>query len=212
MAEKFQNTGLSKSSKTWLREHWDDHWVKLAQKEGFRSRAAYKLKEINEKDRLIKPGMTVVDLGSAPGSWTQLAARLVGDRGRVIASDILPMDGVPGATFIQGDFREQEVFDRILAALGGEMADLVISDMAPNMSGTGADQPRAIYLCELALEMAVRVLKPGGSFVVKVFQGEGYDAYRKEVQAHFQSLKSRKPQASRPRSPEVFLLAQGFRG
>ena len=212
MAEKFQNTGLSKSSKAWLREHWDDHWVKLAQKEGFRSRAAYKLKEINEKDRLIKPGMTVVDLGSAPGSWSQYVARVIGDRGRVVASDILPMDGLPGVTFIQGDFREQEVFDRILEALGGDKADLVISDMAPNMSGTGADQPRAMYLCELALDMAVRVLKPGGGFVVKVFQGEGFDAYRKEVQAHFKTLKSRKPQASRPRSPEVFLLAQEFTG
>lgn len=210
MSEKFQNNSLSKSSKAWLREHWDDHWVKLAQKEGYRSRAAYKLKEINEKDRLIKSGMTVVDLGSAPGSWSQLAARLVGDRGRVVASDILPMDGVPGVTFIQGDFREEEVFERILAALGGELADLVISDMAPNMSGTGADQPRAMYLCELALDMAVRVLKPGGSFVVKVFQGEGYDAYRKAVQAHFRVLKTRKPQASRPRSPEVFLVAQEF--
>ncbi|MCC2638357.1 MAG: rRNA ((2552)-2-O)-methyltransferase RlmE [Moraxellaceae bacterium] len=212
MTEKFQNTGLSKSSKAWLREHWDDPWVKRAQKEGYRSRAAYKLLEIHEKDRLVRPGMTIVDLGSAPGSWSQMVARLVGDHGRVVASDILPMDGVAGVTFIQGDFREQEIFDRILAALGDAPADLVISDMAPNMSGTGADQPRAMYLCELALDMAVRVLKPGGGFVVKVFQGEGYDAYRKAVQAHFKTLKTRKPQASRPRSPEVYLLAQDFRG
>lgn len=212
MTEKFQNTGLSKSSKAWLREHWDDPWVKRAQKEGYRSRAAYKLLEIHEKDRLVRPGMTLVDLGSAPGSWSQLVARLVGDHGRVVASDILPMDGVAGVAFIQGDFREQEIFDRILAALGDAPADLVISDMAPNMSGTGADQPRAMYLCELALDMAVRVLKPGGGFVVKVFQGEGYDAYRKAVQAHFKTLKTRKPQASRPRSPEVYLLAQDFRG
>ncbi len=212
MTEKFQNTGLSKSSKAWLREHWDDPWVKRAQKEGYRSRAAYKLLEIHEKDRLVRPGMTIVDLGSAPGSWSQLVARLVGDHGRVVASDILPMDGVAGVTFIQGDFREQEIFDRILVALGDAPADLVISDMAPNMSGTGADQPRAMYLCELALDMAVRVLKPGGGFVVKVFQGEGYDAYRKAVQAHFKTLKTRKPQASRPRSPEVYLLAQDFRG
>jgi 23S rRNA (uridine2552-2'-O)-methyltransferase len=212
MAEKFQNSKLSKSSKTWLREHWDDPYVKQAQKDGYRSRAAYKLLELQEKDRLVRPGMTVVDLGAAPGSWSQLVARLVGDRGRVVASDILPMDSLAGVTFIQGDFREQEVFDRILAALGEAPADLVISDIAPNMSGTGADQPRAIYLCELALDMALRVLKPGGSFVVKVFQGEGYDAYRKAVQAHFKVLKARKPQASRPRSPEVYLLAQDFQG
>jgi 23S rRNA (uridine2552-2'-O)-methyltransferase len=212
MAEKFQNSNLSKSSKAWLREHWDDHYVKRAQKEGYRSRAVYKLQEIHEKDRLFRPGMTVVDLGSAPGSWSQVVAKLVGNNGRVVASDILPMDGLPGVTFIQGDFREQDVFDRILTALGGDPADLVISDMAPNMSGTGADQPRAIYLCELALDMATRVLRPGGSFVVKVFQGEGYDAYRKAVQAHFKTLKTRKPQASRPRSPEVYLLAQDFKG
>lgn len=212
MAEKFHNPKLSKSSKAWLREHWEDPYVKRAQKEGYRSRAAYKLLEIQERDRLVRPGMTVVDLGAAPGSWSQLVARLVGEKGQVVASDILDMAALAGVTFIQGDFREQAVFDRILAALGGEPADLVISDMAPNMSGTGADQPRAIYLCELALDMAVRVLKPGGGFVVKVFQGEGYDAYRKAVQAHFKVLKTRKPQASRPRSPEVYLLAQDFKG
>ncbi len=210
MAEKFNNSRLSKSSKAWLREHWEDPYVKRALKEGYRSRAVYKLLEINEKDRLIRPGMTIVDLGAAPGSWAQLAARLAGNGGRVVASDILPMDALPGVTFIQGDFREQPVMDQIVAALGGNPVDLVISDMAPNMSGTSADQPRAMYLCELALDMAVRVLRPGGSFVVKVFQGEGYDAYRKLLQAHFRILKSRKPQASRPRSPEVYLLAQDF--
>ncbi|MFZ5560331.1 MAG: 23S rRNA (uridine(2552)-2'-O)-methyltransferase RlmE [Pseudomonadota bacterium] len=210
MAEKFNNSRLSKSSKAWLREHWEDPYVKRALKEGYRSRAVYKLLEINEKDRLIRPGMTIVDLGAAPGSWSQLAARLAGNGGRVVASDILPMDALPGVTFIQGDFREQPVMDQIVAALGGNPVDLVISDMAPNMSGTSADQPRAMYLCELALDMAVRVLRPGGSFVVKVFQGEGYDAYRKLLQAHFRILKSRKPQASRPRSPEVYLLAQDF--
>lgn len=212
MAEKFHNSKLSKSSKAWLREHWEDPYVKRAQKEGYRSRAVYKLLEIQEKDRIFRPGMTVVDLGAAPGSWSQLAARLVGPRGQVIASDLLAMDSLPGVTFIQGDFREQAVLERILAALGEARADLVISDMAPNMSGTSADQPRAMYLCELALDLAVRVLKPGGSFVVKVFQGEGYDAYRKAVQAHFKGLKTRKPQASRPRSPEVYLLAQELRG
>ena len=212
MAEKFQNTNLSKSSKSWLREHWDDPYVQRAQKDGYRSRAAYKLLEINEKDRLIRPGMTIVDLGSAPGSWSQIVAKLVGDHGRVIASDILEMDGLAGVTFIQGDFREDEVFAQILETIGEAPVDFVISDMAPNMSGTSADQPRIMYLCELALDMAVRVLKPGGSFVVKVFQGEGYEEYRRQVQGHFKVLKSRKPQASRPRSPELYLVGEGFRG
>lgn len=212
MTEKFHNSKLTASSKAWLREHWEDVYVKRAQKDGYRSRAAYKLLEINEKDRLIKPGMAVVDLGSAPGSWSQIVARMVGDHGRVVASDILPMDGLAGVAFIQGDFREQSVFDQILGAIGDVPVDLVISDIAPNMSGTAADQPRAIYLCELALDMAVRVLKPGGSFVTKVFQGEGYEEYRKRVLVHFKVLKARKPQASRPRSPEVYLLAQGFQG
>lgn len=212
MAEKFRNNKLSASSKTWLREHWDDAYVKQAQKDGYRSRAAYKLLEILEKDGLLRPGMTVVDLGSAPGSWSQVVARRVGSHGRIIASDILPMDALPDVTFIQGDFREDEVFEQILSAIGGEPVDLVISDMAPNMSGTSADQPRAMYLCELALDMATRVLKPGGDFVVKVFQGEGYEAYRKAMQAQFDVLKTRKPQASRPRSPEVYLLGQGFKG
>ena len=156
--------------------------------------------------------MTIVDLGSAPGSWSQIVAKLVGDHGRVIASDILEMDGLAGVTFIQGDFREDEVFAQILETIGEAPVDLVISDMAPNMSGTSADQPRIMYLCELALDMAVRVLKPGGSFVVKVFQGEGYEEYRRQVQGHFKVLKSRKPQASRPRSPELYLVGEGFRG
>lgn len=212
MAEKFRNPKLSASSKTWLREHWEDQYVKQAQKDGYRSRAAYKLLEINEKDQIVLPGMTVVDLGSAPGSWSQIVARLVGSHGRVVASDILPMDALPGVSFIQGDFREDAVFEQILNAIAGAPVDLVISDIAPNMSGTSADQPRAIHLCELALDMAVRVLKPGGDFVVKVFQGEGYDEYRKAVQARFKVLKTRKPQASRPRSPEVYLLARDFRG
>lgn len=212
MAEKFRNNKFSASSKAWLQEHWDDPYVKQAQKDGYRSRAVYKLLEINEKDRLIQPGMTVLDLGSAPGSWSQIVARLVGDRGRVIASDILPMDALPGVTFIQGDFREDEVFQQLLETIGEQPVDLVISDMAPNMSGTGADQPRVMYLCELALDMAGRVLKPGGSFVVKVFQGEGFEAYKREVQGRFGVLKIRKPKASRPRSPEVYLLAQDFKG
>lgn len=211
MAEKFHNHKLSASSKTWLREHWDDPYVKRAQKDGYRSRAAYKLLEINEKDRIIRPGMTVIDLGSAPGSWSQMVAKMVGMQGKVVASDILPMDGLAGVNFIQGDFREQSVFDQILAALENAPVDLVISDMAPNMSGTSADQPRAMYLCELALDMARQVLKPGGEFVIKVFQGEGYDEFRADVLSSFKVLKTRKPQASRPRSPEVYIVAQGFK-
>ncbi len=208
---RITNNKLSGRSKAWLKEHMEDVYVQRAQKDGYRARAAYKLLEIQEKDKLIRPGMTVLDLGAAPGSWCQVAAKLVGDRGQVVASDILPMDGLAGVRFVQGDFREQEVFDQILDLLGGEPADLVISDMAPNMSGTAsADLPRAMYLCELALDMAVKVLKPGGSFVVKVFQGEGYDEYRKAILRHFKVLKSRKPAASRPRSREIYLVAKEF--
>ena len=202
----------SRSSSRWLQEHFDDPYVRKAQELGYRSRAVFKLLEIQEKDRLLKPGMTVVDLGAAPGGWSQVAAQAVGDRGLVIASDILAMDPVPGVTFVQGDFREEEVFQAILAAVGGRPVDLVISDMAPNMSGTRAvDQPRSMYLAELALDLARRVLAPGGSFLAKVFQGEGLDAYRQELQQSFESLAVRKPGASRARSPEIYLLARGFR-
>ncbi|MFZ5723829.1 MAG: 23S rRNA (uridine(2552)-2'-O)-methyltransferase RlmE [Pseudomonadota bacterium] len=199
----------SKSSSRWLHEHFNDPWVKKAQAEGYRSRAVFKLLEIQQKDRLLKPGMTVLDLGAAPGGWTQAAVDLVGARGLVIASDILPMDPVAGARFVQGDFREQAVFDAILAALDGREVDLVISDMAPNMSGErSVDQPRAMYLAELALEMACRVLRPGGDFLTKVFQGEGVDAYRLEIRRHFRQLQVRKPEASRSRSSELYLLAR----
>lgn len=202
----------SKSSSRWLQEHFSDKYVKQSLEDGYRSRASYKLLELNKKDRLIKPGMTVVDLGSAPGSWSQVAAQLVGDHGRVVASDILPMDGIAGVDFVQGDFTEAEVFDQLLALLDGKPADLVISDMAPNMSGMAdVDQPRAMYLVELALDMARQVLKPGGAFVAKVFQGEGFDEFVREGRAQFASFVTRKPDASRARSREVYLVGKGFR-
>jgi 23S rRNA (uridine2552-2'-O)-methyltransferase len=201
------------TSKGWLKEHFDDAYVQRAQREGYRSRACYKLLELNEKDKLIRPGMTVVDLGSAPGGWSQVAAQLVGDKGRVIASDILPMDGLAGVDFVQGDFTEQQVFDSITDLLNGEPADLVISDMAPNMSGMAAiDQPQSMYLVELALDMARQVLKPGGNFVAKVFQGEGFDQLLKDMRSSFKTVQSRKPAASRARSREVYQLAKGFKG
>ena len=201
------------SSKAWLKEHRDDPYVQQAQREGYRSRACYKLLELQEKDRLIKPGMTVVDLGSAPGGWSQVAVELVGHKGRVVASDILAMDNLAGVEFIQGDFTEDAVFEQILEAIGGEPVDLVVSDMAPNMSGMAAvDQPKSMYLVELALDMAQRVLAPGGSFVAKVFQGEGFDELFRETRDAFDKVLTRKPKASRPRSREVYLVARGFRG
>lgn len=201
------------SSHSWLKEHFDDPYVKRAQKEGYRSRASYKLLEIQQKDRLIKPGMCVIDLGSAPGGWSQVAAPLVGDHGRIIASDVLLMDNIPDVEFIQGDFTEDEVFEALLAAAGNRPVDLVISDMAPNMSGLReVDQPGAMYLVELALDLARRLLKPGGAFVAKVFQGEGFDLYLKELRMSFETVVTRKPDASRGRSREVYLVAKGFRG
>ncbi|PKM22923.1 MAG: 23S rRNA (uridine(2552)-2'-O)-methyltransferase RlmE [Gammaproteobacteria bacterium HGW-Gammaproteobacteria-14] len=201
----------SKSSQRWLQEHFNDSWVAKAQAEGYRSRACYKLIEINDKDRLFRSGMRVLDLGAAPGGWSQVAARLVGDHGTVLASDILEMEPLPGVTFIQGDFREDEVFQQILAALGGK-ADLVISDMAPNMSGSRAvDQPRAMYLAELALDMAKTVLEPEGRFLVKAFQGEGIEEFRRSLHDSFRTVVTRKPAASRPRSNEVYLLGSGLK-
>ncbi|HDZ55725.1 MAG TPA: 23S rRNA (uridine(2552)-2'-O)-methyltransferase RlmE [Pseudomonas xinjiangensis] len=203
----------SKTSKGWLKEHFDDPYVKLAQKDGYRSRASYKLLEIQEKDRLLKPGMTVLDLGSAPGGWSQVASRLIGEKGRIIASDILPMDSIADVTFIEGDFTEDKVFEAILAAIGDQQVDLVISDMAPNMSGTPeVDQPRAMYLCELALDMAANVLRPGGDFLIKVFHGEGFDEYFRQIRGQFDKLVTRKPGASRDRSRETYLLAKGYKG
>ena len=200
------------SSKAWLKEHREDSYVQRAQREGYRSRASYKLIEIQEKDRLIRPGMTVLDLGSAPGGWSQVATALLADSGRVVASDMLSMDSLPGVTFVQGDFTEQLVFERIVAALEGGPVDLVMSDMAPNMSGvTDVDQPRAMYLVELALDMARHTLAPGGAFVAKVFQGEGFDALLRDTRAFFGKVLTRKPGASRPRSREVYLVAKDFR-
>ncbi len=201
------------SSKAWLKEHRDDPYVQQAQREGYRSRACYKLLELQDKDKLIRPGMTVLDLGSAPGGWSQVAIGLVGASGKVIASDILPMEHLEGVTFIEGDFTEQVVFQQILDALEGKRVDLVISDMAPNMSGVHAvDQPRAIYLVELALDMARQVLAPGGTFVTKLFHGEGFDQVFAQAKDSFQKVLTRKPKASRARSSEVYLVARAYRG
>lgn len=201
----------SKSSRRWLKEHFSDEYVKRAQQEGYRSRAVYKLKEIQEKQRILRAGMTVIDLGAAPGGWSQYAAGVVGERGRVIALDILPMDPMPGVEIIQGDFREEPVYQALLARMGEDRADLVISDMAPNISGMSAvDQPRAMYLAELALELARETLRPGGGLLVKVFQGEGFDAWARELRSSFDKVSIRKPSASRPRSREVYALARGF--
>ena len=203
----------SKSSNRWLEEHVNDPFVKRAQIDGYRARAAYKLLEINDKDKLIRPGHLVVDLGSAPGSWSQIAGRLVGHKGRVVASDILPMDSLENVDFIQGDFTEQSVFDEIMSHLKGAGADVVISDMAPNMSGVDAiDQASSMYLVELALDMARNVLKPNGTFLAKVFHGEGYDDYVKDVRTSFEKVVIRKPDASRPRSREVYIVGKGFKG
>jgi 23S rRNA (uridine2552-2'-O)-methyltransferase len=203
----------SKSSSRWLQEHVNDPYVKQAQKDGYRARSSYKLIELNERDRLLRPGMRVLDLGSAPGGWSQVASALVGEKGRVLATDILPMDPLPNVDFIQGDFREESVMNAILVQLQGERPDVVLSDMLPNISGiSSADQAGAIYLLELALDMVRRVLKPGGSFVAKLFQGVGSDAYLKELRAAFEKVSIRKPAASRARSREVYVVAKGFRG
>lgn len=205
--------GRSKSSHRWLQEHNRDHYVKRSQQEGYRSRASYKLIELDQKDRLFRPGMTVIDLGSAPGGWSQVAAKLVGVKGRVVASDILPMDSIADVDFICGDFTEESVLNEILGTLDNGLADLVISDMAPNMSGMRAvDQPKAMYLVELALDLACRILKPDGDFVAKVFHGEGFDEYMLEVKGRFKRVVTRKPDASRSRSREVYLVAKGLKG
>lgn len=208
MATRIENKKLSKSSRVWMKEHLDDYYVKQAQKEGYRARAAYKLLEINEKTNLITKGMTVVDLGSAPGSWSQVASKLVGEKGVLIASDILPMDALADVTFIQGDFRENEVFDKIMAEVGDRQVDVVLSDMAPNTAGNSAvDQPRMMYLCELAVDFALATLPKGGALIMKVFQGEGTQELRQQMQSQFSKVRSIKPAASRPRSKEMFWVA-----
>ena len=203
----------SKTSLGWLKEHFNDPYVKKAQKDGYRSRASYKLLEIQEKYRLIRPGMSVIDLGAAPGGWSQVTSRLIGGQGRLIASDILEMDSIPDVTFIQGDFTEDAVLARILEAVGNSHVDLVISDMAPNMSGTPeVDMPKAMFLCELALDLATRVLKPGGDFVIKIFQGEGFDQYLKDARKKFDKVIMLKPDSSRDRSREQYMLGRGYKG
>jgi len=202
----------SKTSASWLKEHFDDQYVKQSQQDGYRSRASYKLLEIQKKDRLFKPGMTVVDLGAAPGGWSQVAAELVGLNGKVIASDILPMDPIADVKFVQGDFTEESVFDQIMSLIDSPV-DLVISDMAPNMSGNAAiDIPNAMYLVELALDMASSTLKPGGAFVAKVFQGEGFDSLLSDMRKMYTKVYSRKPDASRARSREIYQVGIGFKG
>lgn len=201
----------TKSSSRWLQRHFDDSYVQKARQAGYRSRAAFKLLEINARDRILRSGLTVVDLGAAPGGWSQVAVEAVGGNGKVVALDILPMDPLAGVTFLQGDFREQSVFDQLLTLVIPGKVDLVMSDMAPNISGVKAvDQPRAMYLAELSMDVARKVLAPGGSLLVKVFQGEGIDDYRTELKRSFSKLTTRKPKSSRPESPEVYLLASGY--
>ncbi|MEN8176122.1 MAG: 23S rRNA (uridine(2552)-2'-O)-methyltransferase RlmE [Pseudomonadota bacterium] len=202
----------SKSSRRWLSRHHRDDYVKRAQVAGYRSRAAFKLLEINDKDHLIRPGQVVVDLGAAPGGWSQVAAKLVGPGGLVVALDILPMDPLPGVICIEGDFREETVLAALRQQLGAREVDLVISDMAPNVSGIPAvDQPRAMHLCELALEFSRNALKKQGDLLIKVFQGEGFDEFFREVHRSFAKVHTRKPRASRTASREVYLVARGFR-
>lgn len=201
----------SASSTRWLNEHFEDEYVKKAQKLGLRSRAVFKIEEINNKDKLIKPGMKVVDLGAAPGGWSEYAVKAVGDNGQVVACDILPMDPIPGVDFLQGDFREEAVLDALLTRIDGQNIDVVMSDMAANFTGNdSADSARSMYLVELALDMCHQVLKPNGAFVVKVFQGEGFDQFMKDVRNVFKVVKTRKPESSRARSREVYLVATGF--
>lgn len=203
----------SKSSKGWLKEHFDDEYVRRSQQDGYRSRAIYKLIEIDDKDRLIKPGMTIIDLGAAPGGWSEYCIKKLGKNGTVVALDILPMEPINEVTIIEGDFREDAVFEELMAVMNNAQADLVISDMAPNISGMeSVDMPRAYYLCELALDFARQVLKPGGGLLVKLFQGEGFEAYNKELKASFSKVVMRKPKASRARSREIYALATGFLG
>ena len=202
----------SKSSSRWLKEHFSDPYVKRAQAEGWRSRAVFKLEELIERDRLLKPGMVIVDLGAAPGGWSQVACERLGGKGRVIALDILPMQGIGGVEFILGDFREDSVLQQLKQTLDGAGVDLVLSDMAPNLSGmTAVDQPRSMHLVELAEEFAAAHLRPGGAFLTKVFQGEGFDDLVRRLRAGYERVSIRKPKASRARSPEVYALAVGKR-
>ncbi|MDO8827992.1 MULTISPECIES: 23S rRNA (uridine(2552)-2'-O)-methyltransferase RlmE [unclassified Methylophaga] len=202
----------SKSSNNWLREHFDDPYVKKAQQKGYRSRATFKLEEIDQKDKLIRKGISVVDLGAAPGGWSDYALHRVGDNGKVIALDILPMTPLTGVYFIEGDFREDHVLEQLNEVLAGQSIDLVLSDMAPNMTGVDAiDQPGSMHLVELALDFAINNLSKQGDFLVKVFQGEGFDDFLKSMRSHFKKVTTRKPDASRARSREVYLLGRGLK-
>lgn len=195
-----------------MQEHFDDTYVKMAQAQGFRSRAVFKLKEIQEKHRIIKPGMNIVDLGAAPGGWSQYARQLIGTDKKLIALDILPMEAIAGVDFILGDFREQSVLDKLYLTLNGSPVDLVMSDMAPNMSGNkNVDQSRSVYLAELALDTAKSILCHGGTLLVKIFQGDGFEAFYRTVQGSFSSVAVKKPKASRQRSNEVYILSRGFK-
>jgi len=202
----------SKSSHQWMQRHVNDEYVKRSQADGYRSRASYKLLEIQQRDHIIRPGQVIVDLGAAPGGWSQVAAKLVGSKGRVLATDLLEMDPIQDVDFVQGDFREQDVVDQLIALLQGRKLDLVISDIAPNISGMSAvDQPRAMYLCELALDFARQQLRSGGGLVVKVFHGEGFDDFIRDARTSFDRVVTRKPKASRPKSREVYMVATGFK-
>jgi 23S rRNA (uridine2552-2'-O)-methyltransferase len=199
-------------NRDWIKQHLNDPYVKQSQKDGYRSRASYKLLEIIEKERMIRRGMTVVDLGSAPGGWSQVAARMVGHEGRVHALDILPMDPVAGVDFIQGDFTEQAIFEQLLELIGNRPVDLVISDMAPNLTGAkSVDQPAMMYLAELGIDLTCQVLKPDGVFIAKLFQGEGFDQFVRHVRTLFNSVSMKKPDASRAKSREVYLVAKGLK-
>lgn len=212
MSGKVESNKKNKANKAWIHEHVNDAWVQRARAGGLRSRAAFKLSEIDDKDHLLRPGMTVVDLGSAPGSWSQVAARRIAPGGRLVALDLLPMDAINAVHFIQGDFREDDVLRQLVEALDGRRVDLVLSDMAPNMSGIASvDQARVILLAELTLEFCREHLKPGGGLLVKVFQGDGFMELRKAIQEMFAKMHLRKPAASRDRSAEIYLLAQGKR-
>ena len=203
----------TKSSSEWLRRHVNDPFVKQAQRDGYRSRSAYKLTELNEKDRLIRPGMRIMDLGSAPGGWSQVAGKLVGAKGRVLATDILPMDPIKNVDFIQGDFNDEAIVAQLLEWLGGEKFDLIISDIAPNITGIdSADQASSMNFLDLALDTVRQTLKPGANFVAKMFQGSGSDQYVKDLRASFETVVIRKPAASRAQSREVYIVAKGFKG
>jgi 23S rRNA (uridine2552-2'-O)-methyltransferase len=203
----------TKSSSNWLRRHVNDPFVKQAQRDGYRSRSAYKLTELNDKDRLIRPGMQVLDLGSAPGGWSQVLGKLVGAKGRVLATDILKMDSLANVDFIQGDFTDEAVVAQLLEWLGGGKFDLIVSDIAPNITGIdSADQASSMYFLELALDTVRQTLKPGATFVAKMFQGAGSDQYVKELRTSFEKVLIRKPAASRAESREVYIVAKGFKG